>query len=90
LELLLIDMTQVNDAGLAHLTGLINLKTLLMDATKVSDEGMAYLEQLRNLETVIVPPDRISSQAIERLREALPDAFINERPMRAGGRGRLR
>ena len=44
--------TQVTDAGLAHLKGLVNLATLDLDGTKLTDAGLAHLKGLTALETL--------------------------------------
>jgi Leucine-rich repeat (LRR) protein len=45
LETLLLDNTNITDAGLVHLKGLTNLQTLSFIGTKITDAGFAELGQ---------------------------------------------
>jgi hypothetical protein len=52
LEWLDLTDTQVTDAGLAHVSGLIQLRTLNLRATRVGDAGLDNLRTLKKLQTL--------------------------------------
>ena len=48
--MLILDLTPVTDAGLEHLTGLVELDELSLQCTEVTDAGLSHLTGLRNSE----------------------------------------
>lgn len=59
--------TQLNDAGLAHLTGMNSLKILSLDGTRITDAGLQAVSNLTNLETLTLSSTRITDACFEHL-----------------------
>jgi hypothetical protein len=78
LEELDLDSLKVTDAGLAHLKGMTNLRTLYLGHTQVTDKGLAHLAGLKNLEFLDLNKTSVTGEAIEKLKEALPDCEVGE------------
>jgi hypothetical protein len=57
----------VDDATLACITGLPNLKRLDLNFTNVSDAGMEYVSRLRQLESLDLDGTDVSEASIDRL-----------------------
>ena len=69
-------ITQLTDAGLAHLKGLTNLQTLDLKGTQVSDAGLTHLKLLTNLQTLWLLGTQVSVAGVQELQKALPNCRI--------------
>ena len=56
--------TQVNDAGLAHLQGMTQLRVLHLGDTQVSDAGVAHLRGLTQLEVLLLDDTQVSDAGL--------------------------
>jgi len=61
-------VTQVSDAGLAHLKGLTALEVLYLDHTFVGDAGLAHLKGLTALETLDLDNTQVSDAGLAHLK----------------------
>lgn len=68
LEFLVLSNTRITDAGLAHLTGMINLKWLYIRDTAVADAGLAHLKGLPKLEMLILNNTGVTDAGIVHLK----------------------
>jgi internalin A len=75
-EVLVLNATQVTDAGLAHLSGLMTLERLTLVATQVTDAGLAHLTGLTGLETLNLSETQVTDAGISELQKALPNCRI--------------
>ena len=55
---------QVTDEGLAHLTGLPQLKGLQLIGTKVTDQGLAYLDGLPQLTGLLLDGTQVTDAGL--------------------------
>jgi hypothetical protein len=76
LSSLILDGTQVSDAGLAHLHGLTNLGSLSLGGTQVSDAGLPHLTGLVRLSVLWLGDTRVTDAGIRKLKQALPSLTI--------------
>lgn len=75
----------VDDEDLPHLSTMLQLRTLDLTLTNISDEGLAHLGTLHGLRNLhLGHDDRISDEAIEELREQLPECEIDRSPLVSG------
>jgi hypothetical protein len=65
---LILDNTEVTDAGLIHLKGLTNLTGLNLDNTQVTDAGMIYLKGLTNLTGLSLSNTHVGDAGLEHLK----------------------
>ena len=72
----------VTDAGLIHLTGLKNLDWLSLKGTQVTDRGLVHLARLTKLKSLELSETRFTEDGVERLRLALPNAYIRNHSIR--------
>ncbi|HEX3726069.1 MAG TPA: hypothetical protein VHV08_07485 [Pirellulales bacterium] len=74
-----VDLTKtgVEDADLAGLKHLPNLKNVDLQGTNVTDAGVAQLEGINTLEYVYVQRTGVTPEAVEKLRKSLPNAEVN-------------
>lgn len=68
LEFLVLNRTQITDAGLAYLQGLDKLKLLYLDATQIGDHGVSHLSQLSTLEGIILNGTNITDVGLAHLK----------------------
>ena len=69
-ELIIWPARSISDAGVAHLTGLKNLKDLRIDKSKLTDEGLRHLAALRNVEHLSVDGSHFSDTGLNYLKQA--------------------
>ena len=69
--------TQVTDAGLEHLKGLINLVYLELSGTQVTDAGLVHLKGLSKLNFLYLGRTQVTDAGVKDLQEALPNCMIN-------------
>jgi internalin A len=67
-QMLILGGSELTDAGLVHLKGLINLRTLDLGNTKVTDAGMIHLKGLNNLEGLSLAGTKVSDVGIAQLK----------------------
>jgi len=61
--------TQVSDAGLEQLRGLMNLRQLDLDDTQITGAGLKHLHGLTNLHWLMLEDTQISDAGLEHLKE---------------------
>ena len=66
----------MTDAGLAHLTGLENLKSLNLAANQVTDAGLVHLAGLTALEYLNLSRTQVTDVGVAELQTALPSCRI--------------
>jgi WD40 repeat protein len=66
----------VTDAGLSRARNLRNLERLDLAETDITDVGLPYLRALSHLNYLNVKHTKVTEAAVERLRQALPNASI--------------
>jgi hypothetical protein len=76
LEYLSLWNLKVGDAGIAQIKALRRLKYLNLHGTHLTDLGMEHLLGFADLEHVDLTETRVSPAGIQRLKEALPNAYI--------------
>ena len=62
-------LTNANDAVLAHLRGLMNLRVLQLNASNVTDDGLKHLEGLTNLVSLDAQSTSITDVGLQHLRD---------------------
>ena len=67
LEALILAHTKVTDAGMEHITALVNLRMLDVGDTKVSDDGMKVIGGLPELRTLCVDNTQITDDGLKYL-----------------------
>ena len=67
----------ITDAGLAHIKGLIGLRSIHLNDTLVSDAGLAYLKGMSRLETLNLAGTRVTDDGVLELERALPRVQIH-------------
>ncbi len=71
----------IEDAGLANLAQLPNLKTLNITSNKVTDAGLAHLKTIKNLEKLVLTGNPgITPGGVTSLKETLPDCNVVTEP----------
>jgi hypothetical protein len=68
LESLSFQGTNIDDAGLAHVKNLTNLKTLNLGGTAITDAGLSSLERLTNLEQLMLFKTRVTDAGLDHLK----------------------
>lgn len=68
--------TQVTDAGLKELAGLINLTSLHLGFTQVTDEGLKELSGLKTLSWLNLNRTQVTRKGVAELQKALPKCEI--------------
>lgn len=68
LEFLVLNRTQITDAGLAYLQGMDRLKLLYLSEIQVGDQGVSYLTQLSKLEGIILNDTNITDVGLAHLK----------------------
>jgi formylglycine-generating enzyme required for sulfatase activity/Leucine-rich repeat (LRR) protein len=68
--------TQVGDGGIGHLRALTNLEQLFLDDTRLTDAGLEHVRRLKGLKSVGLRGTRVTAEGIKKLREALPQCWI--------------
>lgn len=61
-------LTQIGDAGAAHLKNLTSLQTLNLFRTQVGDQGLAQIERLTNLQTLLIGGTKITDDGLVNLK----------------------
>jgi len=69
--------TPVEDADLAHLKAIPNLKNVDLQGTRITDEGARKLSSIGTLEIVYLQRTLVTPEVAAELRKALPKAEIN-------------
>ncbi len=73
----ILDDTQINDAGLEHLHGPTNLTVLSLSNTQVSDAGFEHIQGLTKLELLSLDNTQISDAGLEHLRGLTNPTYLN-------------
>ncbi|MEO2031090.1 MAG: leucine-rich repeat domain-containing protein, partial [Planctomycetaceae bacterium] len=60
--------TQITDAGLEHVRGLTSLETLALDNTQITDAGLEHLKGLTSLDWLYLHNTQITDAGLERLK----------------------
>jgi len=79
--------SQVDDAGLLHIRGLIGLKGLFLEGTRISDAGLPNLRKLTNLESLAFWGTRITDAGLVNLRQLTDLQFLGLFYTRINGTG---
>lgn len=79
-ELELLDIPGLTNEGLKHIGQMRQLRSLEIWGGGVTDEGLQHIEGLVNLKRLVLYDERLSDQAVEHLRESLPECNI-QRPI---------
>src|SRR4029079_4766370 len=66
------DNTQVTDAGLEQIAGLVELRHLGLNDTQITDDGMKHLKGLKGLDGLSVMGIKVTPAGCKELKEALP------------------
>ena len=80
--------TTVSESGLAQLERLHHLKMLSIQGVPVSDASLAHIEHLSDLKLLLIKDTQITQQAIEKLKQTLPNLEVlvaDEPPDAASG-----
>ena len=77
LEALDLHSTDVDDAGLAQLTGITNLQQLDLSFTPVTDKGLAVVASMRGLKKLILQGTSTTEEGIAKLRAARKELEID-------------
>ena len=77
LEELTLNDFKLSDEGLACLQGMKQLRELTLIGTEITDRGLPYLEHLTNLTRLFLGSSYLTAEAVERLREKLPNTEIH-------------
>lgn len=72
LQYLQLSSTRVNNAGLAHIKGLMGLRVLWLYDTQVSDAGLLHLYGLTGLRVLNLRSTLVSTAGVDALQHALP------------------
>ena len=70
-------MPNVTDDGGAKLAQLSELRSLYLDGTGMTDAGLVHLEKLQKLKMLSLTKTDLSVEAVNGLREKLPETYIN-------------
>ena len=62
-----LDVTQITDAGLVHLSGLTSLTTLYLSDTQVTDAGLKHLKNMASLNTLFLNNTQITDAGLAHL-----------------------
>ena len=68
--------TGVENADLAVLKNIPNLKHLDLRSTHIDDEGIVHLAQLTTLRDLQLSRTQVSRDGFEKLKQSLPDTYI--------------
>ncbi|MGE0605883.1 MAG: hypothetical protein AB7O62_02065 [Pirellulales bacterium] len=83
--------TEISDAGLAHLAGLMNLKTLNLKNSTVTDEGLAALAGLPRLELLRLGSSQVRGPGLRHIAELaeLRHLILQKAPLADAGLAHL-
>jgi Leucine-rich repeat (LRR) protein len=75
-------LTQVDDAGLAHLGNAKGLKRLVLRTTSITDAGLEHLKDLQSLEWLDISENEVTDAGLKHLAglKSLKDLIINNCP----------
>lgn len=76
LEALLLDGTQITNAGLPHLKHFKRLRILTLRGTAVTDEGLAELVELQRLEQVSLGLSQVTESGIQWFQSQRPEVLV--------------
>ena len=71
-----LDHSEISDAGLEHLKGLTQLQELRLDYTRVTDAGVQNLKGLTRLQELHLDGTEVSDKDVGKLHQALPNCTI--------------
>jgi hypothetical protein len=77
LQDLCIHTSSVDDADLAHVTGLKDLRRLILYRTQVTDAGLGNLKGLARLNELVLNRTQVTDAGVRELQEALPRLRIS-------------
>jgi len=66
----------VDDAGLEHIAGLMQLEHLQVADTHVTDCGLKHLTRLAQLEYLDLSGTQVTDEGVKKLQQALPNCTI--------------
>ncbi|MDZ7720746.1 MAG: c-type cytochrome domain-containing protein [Balneolaceae bacterium] len=72
-----LSQTGIDGSSLQHLKGLEHLEYLNLYGTKISDQGLNHLQSLPSLKSLYLWRTNVSLEAIQQLKNNLPDVDIN-------------
>jgi hypothetical protein len=72
-----VEGAKVNDAGVAHLRRLSQLRRLSLNSTAITDAGLEHLSILRQLRELKLNKTKVSAAAVQKLSAALPQCKID-------------
>lgn len=73
---LFVTRSEVTDAGLKQLSGLVRLKVLELHAPAVTDAGLEHLTGLKSLLVLKLGETQVTRAGVERFRQALPQCDV--------------
>ena len=68
--------TRITDAGLAHLSGMMNLTYLAIHKAAIGDAGLEYLKGLKGLMGLVLTDTKATRAGVQKLAAALPGCNI--------------
>jgi hypothetical protein len=68
--------TRIEDADLAHLKDIKNLKTLDIRSTHITDKGLATLQSINSLTAVLLTGAAVTPEGIDAFEKARPDITV--------------
>lgn len=77
IRVLILNGTEITDAGLDEIGKMTTLAHLYLENTQVTDKGVEKLKSLKGLETIWLSGTKVSAGGKADLQKALPNLLIN-------------